>query len=129
MNYSLGNSFFRNGIDFFERNNKEFNYLRTDIYEKEDAYYLKVETPGIDKSNIIVNYDNGYLTVSVKQDETIEEESDYIRKERITSEMQRSFYVGDINEDSIKATHENGILTIRLEKKEESNHQKQITIE
>lgn len=130
MNYSLGNSFFRNGLDFFDRNNKEIEYLRTDIYEQDEAYYLKVEVPGVDKSNLELGYENGYLTISVKQEKNYEEVEEYIRKERMTSEMQRTFYIGDIKEESIKANYENGILTVRLDKKEEAQEtKKQITIE
>lgn len=130
VNYSLGNSFFRNGFDFFDRNNKEIEYLRTDIYEQDDAYYLKVEIPGVDKNNLELGYENGYLTIAVKQEKNYEEVEEYIRKERMTSEMQRTFYIGDIKEESIKANYENGILTVRLDKKEEVKETKrQITIE
>lgn len=127
MNY-FGNSFFRNSIDLFDHNNmKETNYLRTDIYEKDDAYYLKIEVPGVEKKDIEIGFENGYLTINVTQEHYEEE---YIRKERITEEMRRSYYLGEINEDSIKANYENGILTIRLEKqREKETTKKQIIIE
>lgn len=126
MNY-LGNGFFRNGLGF---NNGEFNYLRTDIYEQDNVYYLKIEVPGIEKENIQIDYENGYLTVSVKQENVYEETNEYIRKERIMSEKERTFYVGDINEDSIKANCQNGVLTITLGKNEEKKDTKrQIVIE
>ncbi len=126
MNY-LGNGFFRNGLGF---NNGEFNYLKTDIYEHDNTYYLKIEVPGIEKENIQVDYENGYLTVSVKQENIFEETNEYIRKERVMSEKERTFYVGDVNEDSIKASCQNGILTVTLDKKEEKKEtKKQIIIE
>ncbi|MCI8544864.1 MAG: Hsp20/alpha crystallin family protein [Bacilli bacterium] len=126
MNY-LGNGFFRNGLGF---NNGEFNYLRTDIYEQDNVYYLKIEVPGIEKENIRVDYENGYLTVSVKQEDIYEEVNEYIRKERIMSEKERTFYVGDIHEESIKASCQNGVLTITLGKNEERKEEKrQIIIE
>lgn len=126
MNY-LGNGFFRNGLGF---NNGEFNYLKTDIYEQDNTYYLKIEVPGIEKENIQIDYENGYLTVSVKQENILEEANEYIRKERVMSEKERTFYVGDVNEDSIKANCQNGILTITLDKKEEKKDtKKQIIIE
>lgn len=132
MNYSLGNVFFRGNNDFFERGTgtREISYLKTDIYEKEDAYYLKIEVPGFNKNDLDISYENGYLTVTARKKEEIEEEGEYIRKERYTSEMQRSFYVGERKEDSIKANYENGILTISLEKEEEKTPiRKQIIIE
>ncbi len=124
---NLGNGFFRNGLGF---NNGEFNYLRTDIYEQDNVYYLKIEVPGIEKENIRVDYENGYLTVSVKQEDIYEEVNEYIRKERIMSEKERTFYVGDIHEESIKASCQNGVLTITLDKSEEKKEEKrQIIIE
>lgn len=128
MNYTFGNSFFRNSMDLFDRNNiKETEYLRTDIYEKDGAYYLKIEIPGVEKKDIEVGFENGYLTINVTQEHYEEE---YIRKERITEEMRRSYYLGEIDEDTIKANYENGILTIRLEKqKEKVETKKQIIIE
>ncbi len=126
MNY-LGNGFFRNGLGF---NNGEFNYLRTDIYEQDNVYYLKIEVPGVEKENIRVDYENGYLTVSIKQEDIFEETSEYIRKERVMSEKERTFYVGDIHEESIKASCQNGILTITLDKNDEKKEtKKQIVIE
>ena len=128
MNYSLGGSLFRNGLDLFEKSNT--NYLRTDIYEKEDAYYLKIEVPGFKKEDLEVGYENGYLTVTARENTEYEEELEYIRKERVSSEMQRMFYIGDIKEDSIKANYENGILTVRIEKNDENTENKrQIVIE
>lgn len=131
MNYSLGNRFFRNGFDIFEGgNSRELETLRTDIYEQDNTYYLNVEVPGVKKENIEVGYENGYLTILVKQEQTYEENGEYLRKERMTSRQERTFYIGEINEDSIKASCENGILTIRLEKKEAiTPSRKQITIE
>lgn len=127
MNYSLGNGFFRSSLGF---NNQEFNYLRTDIYEQDNVYYLKMEVPGVEKDNIKVEYENGYLTVSVKQEDVYEETNEYIRKERIMSEKERTFYIGDIKEDSIKASCENGILTISLDKNDEPKEtRKQIRVE
>ena len=44
--------------------------------------------------------------------------------------MKRSWNIGDIKEDSIKANYENGILTVRIEKKDENTENKrQIVIE
>lgn len=132
MNYSLGSRFIKNGFDFYDHNmqTNEIDYLKTDIYEKEDAYYLNMEVPGINKDQLEISYENGYLSVVGKQQQEQEEVGEYIRKERYTSEMKRTFYVGDIDEEKIKAKYENGILKIRLEKKvEQAPIKKQIIIE
>lgn len=117
MNNAFTNNLFRNGFDLFDRNTTVPSYLRTDIYEDENAYYLKVEVPGMSKENLTVDFENGYLTITVKNEK--EDSEAYIRKERIQTEMQRTFYIGEIKEDSIKANYENGLLIISLGKKEE----------
>lgn len=128
MNNAFTNNLFRNGFDLFDRNTTVPSYLRTDIYEDENAYYLKVEVPGMSKENLTVDFENGYLTITVKNEK--EESEAYIRKERIQTEMQRTFYIGEIKEDSIKANYENGLLIISLGKKEEPlETKKQIIIE
>lgn len=128
MNYSLRNGFFRSGLQPY--NEPEYTTLRTDIYEQDNTYYLKVETPGIEKENITVSYEDGYLTISVKEENVYEETSEYIRKERITSHQERTFYLGDIDEQTIKASYQNGVLTISIKKQEEKKEaKKQITIE
>ena len=49
----------------------------------------------------------------------------YIRRERYVGEMQRSFYIDDIDEKNIKASYQDGILTVVLPKitKEEATTQ------
>ena len=44
----------------------------------------------------------------------------YIRKERSYEKASRSFYVGDINKDEIKAKFENGVLEITIPKEQKT---------
>jgi HSP20 family molecular chaperone IbpA len=48
----------------------------------------------------------------------------YIRKERFTGEIRRSFYIGDKKEQDIKATYKNGILNITFPKEEANRKNK-----
>ena len=53
------------------------------------------------------------------QTETTETEDDfghYLRKERSSSAYQRTFTITDIDEESIKAVFEDGVLTLTLPK-------------
>ena len=94
--------------------------MRADIKENEKEYELSVDLPGFDKKDINLTLDNGYLTISAKTEQK-EENSNYIRRERVCS-YQRSFYVGDaVTEEDIKAKYNNGTLNLtipKLEKKE-----------
>ncbi len=93
--------------------------MKTDILEKDGNYQLEIDMPGFDKKDISITVDNGYLTVSAKKDESLEkkdEKKNYIRKERRYGECSRSFYVGNIDEKSINASYDKGILNISFPK-------------
>ena len=51
-----------------------------------------------------------------KSDDTAKETAKYLRRERYYGEMQRSFYIGDIDSDNIKASYKDGVLTVTLPK-------------
>jgi HSP20 family protein len=65
------------------------------------------------------------LTISVKSnEETKEEQENYIRRERRSSSMTRSFAVENIVPEKATAKFENGILSINLPKKDEKCHKR-----
>jgi len=102
--------------------------MATDVKKSESGYELEIEMPGFSKSDIDVNFEKGYLTVSAKKQNS-NSEGGYISRER-ASVMRRSFYVGDIDDERISAKYENGVLTIALPKKEQPElKNKKITIE
>lgn len=86
--------------------------------------------PGYDKKDISVDVNDGYLTVSAKKEEKSEDvKHGYIRQER-TASCSRNYYVGDIDEDNVKAKYDNGVLTVYVPKKEDKPEKSRtITIE
>ena len=115
---------------FFETERKT-NSIKVDISEKDNQYILEMDVPGYDKKDISIELDNGYLTVKVQKQEDIEEKNkkqNYIKKERKNVTCSRTFYVGDIKEESIKPTLDNGILKITFPKNEDKPTKKQIEI-
>ncbi|MGB9661028.1 MAG: Hsp20/alpha crystallin family protein [Moorellaceae bacterium] len=105
--------------------------FRADVRETDTEYIVEAELPGLEKENINITYDNGTLTISVKQDTLIDESREnFIRKERRSGRLQRSFYLEGVDEDKITATYKNGLLTVRLPKKESGRQRgKNINIE
>ncbi|MBC7075171.1 MAG: Hsp20/alpha crystallin family protein [Syntrophomonadaceae bacterium] len=94
--------------------------IRTDIKETDKEYIVEAELPGFKKENINVEWQEGVLTISAKQDKEIKEEKDnYIRRERAYGEVARSFRIDGIKEDKITGEYKNGILKIVLPKTEE----------
>ena len=123
------NNFFLEDVfsDFLSRDTNNF---KCDIYEKEGKYFIEMDTPGFSRKDINIECDRGYLTVSVsKNSEMNEEEKNYIRRERSTKEISRSFYVGDVDADSIKANFKNGSLIIEVPKEEKIDTRRIIQIE
>ena len=116
-NFDLFDDFFDD--NFF--NKKEKNFMKTDIKEKKDKYVIEMDLPGFEKENIKLELNNGYLTITGKQENNIDEEEEkYVHKERFYGECTRSFYVGDnIKEEDIDAEFKNGMLKIDIPKKEE----------
>lgn len=98
-------------------NIKEKEYMKTDIREYQNKYIMEIDIPGIKKEDIIINYENGYLTIKVSKTVTLKPEV-YVRRERFYGEIKRSFYIGDKKESDIKASYVNGILTISFPKEE-----------
>lgn len=106
------------------------NQMKCDIFEKDDKYFIEIDIPGFDKKDIDINTDKGYLTITAsKEDETVDEDKNYIRRERNYGKYQRQFYLGNVNENEIKADFKNGILTIVAPKNKEIETKKKIEIE
>lgn len=98
------------------------NLMKTDVKETETGYELDIDLPGFKKDEISAHLEDGYLTVSaakgVDKDEK-DKEGRYIRRERYSGSMTRSFYVGNaVTEEDIKAKYENGILSLSIPKKD-----------
>ena len=109
--------FFRD--DFFDRKDRmNYNLMKTDIREDDKSYLLEVDLPGYSKDDIKIDITDGYLTINAKgEKEDNDEKKNYVRRERFTGEVSRSFYVGEeIKEDEVKASFKNGILTLEVPK-------------
>lgn len=128
--YGLRDSLFDN--IFFPYEHKENNMMKTDVKENENDYELQVEVPGVSKENISIDYENGYVTIAAKTNKSKDEkdkEGNYIRCERYSGSYSRSYYVGDVDRESIKAKLDNGVLSIIVPKAKAEEQKKAITIE
>ncbi len=122
--YYLGDDFFD---DFFEPALKD--QMKCDIYEKDDKYNIVIDIPGFDKDDINVDFDKGYITISAEtKSEENEDNKKYIRRERHYGKFTRSFYVGDIDPDTIDAKFNKGTLKVIIPKASDNNTKKAIEI-
>ena len=83
------------------------------------------------KEDITLRYENSYLTIEAKKDEQKEEKDDggsYIRRERSTGSVSRSFYIDGIDESKVSAEFTDGVLKVDLPKQTKTEAVRQIEI-
>ena len=115
----FGTSFFGGHDPLFGKHGR--NLMKTDIRETDDAkgYRFAVDLPGFEKDEIHVDVKDGYLTVSAEKGLDKDEEDKkgrILRQERYAGACSRSFYVGDVKPEDVKAKYEHGVLTILVPK-------------
>ena len=116
--------------DFLTTSSSNKNAMKCDIYEKGGDYHIEMDIPGFEKKDINIETDNGYLTITAeKKDEVEDEDKNYIRRERTYGKYQRSFYLGDLETDNIKAEFKDGMLKLTVPKKEAVETKKTIESE
>ena len=101
--FDLFDDFFSDVLDdpFTRRETRESQVpqlMRTDVWEKDGQYLLDIELPGYSRDEVKAELKDGYLTIAAirqKKVETQENHTNYVRKERYTGSMKRSFYVGE----------------------------------
>ena len=105
-------------FDDFFKDSTRTTYLATDLKESDNDYTLLVDVPGVDKENLRLTLDNGYLTIEVSQTDVVKDENErYLRQERRSVNVKRSYYVGEtFTEEDINASLESGVLTLKFPK-------------
>lgn len=103
------------------RTNRDSFVPGIDISETDNQFLITAELPGMNKDDIDISLDNGRLSISGERKfEKEEEGKKFHRVETQYGSFNRSFQLPDnIDEESIKATYENGLLNISLDKSED----------
>ena len=97
-----------------------------DIKETEDAYVVKAEIPGINKEDISIELENDLLSIEfTKQEEKEEKTGNYCLQERCWGKHSRTFNLpSDVDNNSVDAVLKDGILTLSVNKAEQSKRKK-----
>lgn len=104
--------------DFFSPLVSARTAFRVDLKETDDAYVVEADLPGVKKEDIKIGLQKNYLIITAQRNEVTEEKQEnYVRQERRHGQLQRSFYVTNINEDKVSAEYKDGVLKITLPKK------------
>jgi len=115
------------GGDLMDWNLSNFSSTNTslpavNVKETKDDYIIELAAPGMKKNDFNVNFQNNVLTISSEKKEEKNEQNDtYSRREFCYRSFQRSFTVPgqDVDSDKITANYNDGILNIKLPKREE----------
>jgi HSP20 family protein len=93
-----------------------------DIYETENDLVAKVDLPGVQETDIDIRVENNILAIRGERKFEKEVNEDcYLRVERAFGTFTRSLSLPNIVEvDNIRASLQNGVLTIRMPKREEA---------
>lgn len=94
--------------------------VAVNIKETDKAYELHVVAPGLCKEQFKLHVDRNILTVSFeKKEEETEENAKWLRSEYKFKSFKRSFTLNEkIDSSAISASYNDGILNVKLPKKE-----------
>jgi len=95
-------------------------YLPIDIVDQGSAYQIKAAVPGFTPEEVEVTFSDGVLNISAqhRQERTAKNGSGtYLRRELTFGNYARSMQLpGDVKSDEIKASFDNGLLTVDVPK-------------
>lgn len=91
-----------------------------DVQESGEGFTIKTEIPGMNPDDIEMNLTGTTLTLKgEKKDESEDREGNFHRIERTYGSFQRTVQLPEtIDAEKVTATAENGVLTIKIGKKE-----------
>jgi HSP20 family protein len=97
-----------------------------DISERQDAYVVTVEVPGVKPEDLDITLEDGLLTIQGERQFTSESsEEQYHRVERRYGAFRRSITLpSQVQADAIEASFDNGVLEVVVPKAEEAKPKK-----
>ena len=117
--------------NFMDEGSDNFDVMKCDVYEKDGAYHIEADIPGIKKDEISVDCEDGYVTITAEKNTENEEKDEnkrYIKRERFYGKTVRKFYVGDVDSEKINAEYKDGMLELVVPKEEKLPNKKSIEI-
>ena len=103
--------------DFFDPN--AATGFPVDIRETGDNVIVEADLPGFRKEQIDVSFENRVLTISAAREE-IKKDGEHHLQERRTTHVSRAFRLPDtVDENTVEAKLEQGVLTLTIQKREE----------
>ncbi|SOC81148.1 heat shock protein Hsp20 [Salinimicrobium sediminis] len=107
--------------NFFDTNGDFDISPAMNIKEKEKEFEVELAAPGLRKEDFNITLDEGILTVSAQKEESKDEEKEgFITKEFSYNSFSRSISIPESidEEKEVTAKYEDGVLKLKLHKKE-----------
>jgi HSP20 family protein len=105
--------------------------VKVDVAEKNGAYKVTAELPGVKKEDIQVSIDGSQVTLAaeVKKEKEASQDERVLHTERVYGKVMRSFTLPqEVDESKVEAKFRDGVLELTLPKKQAAQR-KQISIQ
>lgn len=109
--------------DFFIRDR---HLPAINVKDNKDDFEIELAVPGFSKKDIEITMEDDVLHICAKNSkENVEEEENYTRREFSYNEFDRKLQLPSIidQNEKVKASYKDGILTLNLRKREEAKEQ------
>jgi len=111
-------------VDFFgtplvdDSREPRTSYLPLDVVDRGNAYEVKAALPGFKPEDVELTFADGVLAIKAqRKQESESKDGSYLRRELTYGDYERRVQLpGDVKEADIKATFDNGMLTIEIPK-------------
>ena len=104
----------------YQGNGETLPRLKVDVAEKNGAYLVTAELPGVKKEDIHVSIDGAQVTLEaeVKREKEANKDERVLHTERTYGKVTRSFTLPqELDEEKVEAKYRDGILELTLPKK------------
>ena len=116
----LFRGFFVRPVSYDARGGLEATRLKVDVSEKNGAYVVSADLPGVRKEDIQVAIDGAQVTLSaeIKREKQVAEGERVLHTERTFGKLSRSFALPqELDEAKAEAKFRDGVLELTLPKK------------
>ena len=117
INWNINNDMLNmiDNFDYYFNNNIEQNYIKTKskslLNENDKSYFLILEMPGFDKSNIDLSIEDDIINIKAER-----KNIDSMSYDKVINYKQSYYLPDNVQTDKIKAESKNGILSIEIPK-------------
>jgi len=94
--------------------------IRVDVVEKDDAFKVQADLPGVKKEDINVRIDGNRVQIDAeaRREKDVKEKGKLVRSERYYGTVSRVFTLSqEVDDTKAVAKYENGVLSLDLPKK------------